>query len=102
MSILEEICMTIKSDVDSILLGHLKEDSRIKTNHALECRLLEYFANAKGHGFISKIPKVSVEVESSGDLIVRLYDQDTGEKIDALDKLVSPFAKYGDPEGGGL
>ncbi len=93
MNDVETICIKIMNDVNDILLT--QKDVSMSENDReilIKDQVISYFEKAYNDQDIYLTPKVEVELKA-GNYMISLHHPDTGEKIEALDQLVSRFAR---------
>lgn len=117
----DRICTEIYSDIKGLMANFVMDKNLPETRLTLETRIREYMTSRLTSGDIFFVPNIEVtdkvythvgsEVLPSGEVgtvINKLIDQEsinltffhpkTGAKLDAIDELVTPLAKFNSVE----
>lgn len=86
----EQLCSDIHLHVAKTISEFKKVDPSFKHGAKLKEQLLSYFNKLKSSKQILFVPEITLE-DDEGLVAVRLYEPDTGDRLNALDELVSPF-----------
>ena len=91
--VLDEICTTIYSDINEILLKYKNKISNKSTRDMIKAEIVAYLNHQLTRRLINVMPEVRVELEGQ-NAMVRFYDKETGHLIDAIDKIVKMPANW--------
>lgn len=104
MKDLDSICTQIYTDVDNIIRKFLLSKNTEQSRRILKAEITNYFQNALAQGITYQMPEIRLEYPGMMSEVVNvvLIDQETGEKIEAIDQIVTPLAKYSNTDDGGI
>lgn len=87
----DEILMSIYNEIDDMLIAYLKDQSHptpMMSSEYLGRQINNYLRAVKMAGWLRFMPIISLEKDSVGNLLVRLYHPKTNEIIESLEEVV--------------
>lgn len=102
MKDIDAICTKIYTDIDAMISRFLLTTNNEQNRRLLKLEITHYFQTALSEGVVYHMPEVTLEYPGPNVVNVVLRDQDTGYKIEALDEIVTPLAKYSNSDDGGI
>lgn len=102
MKDVDAICTKIYTDVDTMIRRFLLSNNNEQNRTILKAEVTAYFQNTLAQGITYQMPEVTLEYPGPNVVNIVLRDQDTGHKIEALDQIVTPLAKYSSSDDGGI
>jgi len=99
--VLDEICTTIYTDINAILLKYKANLQKKTTRDMIKAEVVAYLNQAMTRHLVNVIPTVKVETNPNDPktVLLRFYDPETGHLIDAIDKIVKMPVNWNVGEG---
>ncbi len=99
---IDTICTKIYTDIDSMIGKFLTVRNTEKSRDELKAQVTNYLQKVLAEGVIYQMPEVRLVYPGPNVVNITLCDQESGEKIESLDQIVTPLAKYSNPDDGGV